>query len=183
MPILGIYASSMQPALNATSFDSIATATGTGSSSTLTFSSIPGTYTHLQLRGLVTVGQQDDIIIQFNSDTGANYSWHMIVGNGSAVNAYAGTSTTYMKTMIYSLQTANVYGAGVIDILDYANTNKYKTVRALTGCDNNAGTTDSQMYFASGNWRSTSAITSITVKSLAGFNFTTASKVSLYGIK
>ena len=185
--ILGILDSGGAAAGAAGSYESIATVTvGSGGSSSIEFTSIPATYTHLQIRGIGTctrnIGTMD-LNITFNSDTGANYSWHMIVGNGSAVDAYNGTSTTYMKTMIYSLPTANVYGAGVIDILDYANTNKYKTVRSLNGCDNNAGTTDSQMYFASGNWRSTSAITSITVKSLAGFNFTTASKVSLYGIK
>ena len=76
----------------------IATVNGTGSSSTLTFSSIPQNYEHLQIRGIASVGDMDDVIIQFNSDTGSNYSWHMIVGNGSSVAAYSGTSTTYMKS-------------------------------------------------------------------------------------
>ena len=103
--------------------------------------------------------------------------------NGSAVNAYAGSTTTYMKTMAYSLPTANVYGAAVIDILDYTNTSKYTTVKSLNGCDNNAGTTDSQMYFASGNWRSTSAINTIKMYTYAGQTFATGCTFKLYGIQ
>jgi hypothetical protein len=74
---------------------------------------------------------------------------------------------------------ASVYGANVIDILDYANTNKYKTARGLGGYDTNGG---GEILFSSGNWRSTAAITSITLNTDAT-NWTTATTFALYGIK
>lgn len=187
MPILGIYASSMQPALNATSFDSIATTTvGAGGSSTITFSSIVGTYKHLQLRVIArtdrSVGVQDALKIRFNSDSGSNYTLHYLLGDGSSASAGASTSTTatFVDGFTCTGNTSSVFGAGVIDLLDYSNTNKYKTMRALSGWDDN---TAGRIWLESGLWQNTNAITSITITPNSGTNFNQYSSFALYGIK
>ena len=183
MPILGIYASSMQPALNpASSFNSIATVTGTGSASSLTFSSVPGTYTHLQIRGFANVGSQDDIIIQFNSDTGANYSLQRVYANGASIGSggFSGLSYAAGSGEIGGTTFANYYGGGVVDILDYASTSKYKTWNATAAA--NTGNADSWSGIFTGTWASTSAITSIKISSGSG-NWNSNSHFALYGIK
>jgi hypothetical protein len=137
-PILGIWASGRQ-ASAITSFDSIATTTvGSGGAASVTFSSIPSTYTHLQIRGIARTNRsaaaQDAIRYRFNSDSGSNYTLHYLLGNGSAASAGASTSNTsgYMDGFTMSDSLANSFGAFNLDILDYANTNKYKTCRALS---------------------------------------------------
>jgi hypothetical protein len=87
-PILGIYASQISGHLFAPSgaYDSIATATFTGSALSVTFSSIPSTYTHLQIRGLArTPSGNDQIDLRFNGDSGNNYSMHGLSGDGASV--------------------------------------------------------------------------------------------------
>ena len=185
-PILGIYASSMQPALNATSYESIATVTvGAGGSSSISFSSIPSTYKHLQLRYIARSSAavtEDSVTLRFNSDSGSNYSYHWLYGNGSSAQA-AGYAT---KTLIYPFSVpgasflASAYQATIIDILDYADTNKYKTMRELMGYTDNS--TGGKLVFASGLWQSTSAINAISLVADSG-NWAQYSQFALFGIK
>jgi hypothetical protein len=170
------------------SYESIATVTvGSGGSATIEFTSIPATYTHLQLRGLGrnTAGSAggSNIELQFNTDTATNYSSHYLRGSGSAalVGAYTTSSRIYfIETIARNGNTAGVFGTFVIDILDYANTNKYKTVRGLGGYDDNGS---GYILFGSGNWRSTSAISSVKVILEGGDTFAEYSQWALYGIK
>lgn len=191
-PILGIYASSISPSLNATSYESISTVTvGSGGQSTITFSSIPSTYKHLQLRCSIqqvrsTYGISDGWI-QFNSDTSTNYSWHELYGDGSTASAaQTGVSASFAEVSdgMWGTNTGGTFGISIIDILDYANTSKYKTVRALSGVDINGTLAGygGRVGMMSSNWRSTSAISSITFTGGQG-NFTQYSKFALYGIK
>lgn len=184
-PILGILASANYPRVT-NSYYSIATTTvGSGGATTITFSSIPSTYTHLQIRNIAREKPSgdslyDSLYATFNSDTGSNYSQHFLRGNGSA--AQAGGSASQTSTTLGGIEqggnTANTFGAGVIDILDYANTSKYKTVRSLFGYDANGS---GYIVLASGLWQSTSAITSITLTPINGF--AQYSSFALYGIK
>jgi hypothetical protein len=183
-PILGIWASQNYSRYSLpTSYESIATTTvGSGGSSTITFSSIPSTYTHLQLRIIAkSTASGSYSQIRFNSDSGSNYAMHELYGTGSSALAYAETSQTYLN-QYYTIETStasNVFSASIFDILDYANTNKYKTTRKLSGNENNsAGGID----LASGLWRSTSAIDAITITPNSG-NFAQYSSFALYGIK
>jgi hypothetical protein len=169
------------------SFESIATVTvGAGGQSTITFSSIPSTFTHLQLRAIVrtnAAGSVTDIAkIQFNGDTGANYTYHTIFGAGSSVVADAAINLnqSYLNRTTTNSATADTFGAMIVDVLDYANTNKFKTIRDLGGADNNS---TGLVYFTSGLWRSTSAITSFTLNSLDGTGFVQHTQFALYGIK
>ena len=184
-PILGIIASS-QIASNLTAFDSIATVTvGSGGASAIEFTSIPGTYAHLQLRGIARSDRaqtQDFWEIRFNSDTGSNYSNHLLYGDGASAYASAEANATYAAIFYSSAAntTASVFSGSVFDILDYANTNKYKTLRGLNGMDYN-GTGRIQLW--SGNWRNTNAITSLKLTSNNSANFAQYSSFALYGIK
>ena len=178
MPILGIIASQNYPR-STTAYESIATTTLGSAQSSLTFSSFSG-YTHLQVRSLArqTLGTVSYMFIRFNSDSGSNYSYHTVYGDGaSAATDYS--STTYG---VAGLQggTTNIFAASVLDILDYSNTNKFKTTRVLDGVDVNGS--GGYVELTSSCWRSTSAITSIEIF-LSGADFATGSTFSIYGIK
>ena len=182
---LGIFASANTTV--GTSFESIATVTvGSGGAADVQFTSIPGTYAHLQIRciGRGTVAQGEmQIFARFNSDSGSNYAAHLLRGDGSSVYVDAQTSQTKIGGVIRmsaANATSGIFGGGVIDILDYANTNKYKTLRSLGGIDANGS---GQVYYRSGLWMSTSAITSITIGIDDGGNFAQYSHFALYGIK
>jgi len=180
-PILGIIASSFPAVTN--SYESIATVTVSTAVSSISFTSIPSTYKHLQIRELSQInvtGASKDVYMRFNSDTGANYSMHVLLGNGTSASTAASTSATYIELATTGTTAgASVFSGGVIDILDYANTNKYKTTRSITSWDGN-GT--GVVFFYSGNWRSTSAISTITLTASTG-SFTANSSFALYGIK
>lgn len=179
MPILGILASSTRVA--AGDFESIATVTvGAGGASNVEFTSISGTYTHLQIRCFNIINSNDiNGRLQFNSDTGSNYATHQIYGDGSTTAATATSSTTSILTVISATSGTNPTGVAIIDILDYANTNKYKTVRTLGGSDTNGA---GYIIFRSGLWMNTNAITSLKISTSAGL-FNQYSHFALYGIK
>lgn len=166
------------------SYESIATVTvGSGGTSYAEFTSIPSGFKHLQIRliGNVPAGATS-LTVQFNSDTtNANYFFHELYGSGSAIAALAktGTQPLYLQYWGGLPSTSNIYGAGVIDILDYTNTNKYKTVRSLGGYDANGS---GYVMFDSGLWMSTNAITSIKL-SPSPNSFAQYSQFALYGIK
>lgn len=186
MPILGVVASSISGNLFSASYDSIATTTvGAGGASSVTFSSIPQTYTHLQIRGIsrsARAAGNDPIYIRFNSDTGSNYAWHALEGTGVAVNNPSASSAGqgWLWIAADSVSPANVFGATITDILDYASTNKNTTVRSLGGVDNNGS---GVLTFNSALWSSTSAVTSVTLTVLSGTNFQQYTQFALYGIK
>lgn len=181
---LGTFA---QQGVAGTSFESIATvAVGSGGSASITFSSIPSTYTHLQIRCLIRTTQTGDITgsyisWSYNSDTSANYAYHVVKGTGSGTSAGALTSQTgtFAERFTTGFQSANTFGVGIIDILDYANTNKNKTARTLAGWDSNGS---GQIAFNSELWASTSAINRIDIYPPAN-NFAQYSHFALYGIK
>jgi hypothetical protein len=184
--ILGILDSGGAAAGGGTSYESIATVTvGSGGSSTISFTSIPATYTHLQIRGIgrttTAAAGGANFGVRFNSDTSSNYTYHLLSGNGSATNAAGGgnTNQVYFADLISrDGNTASVYSDFVIDILDYLNTNKFKTVRGLAGWDSNGS---GQIGLSSGVWRNTNAITAITL--VPDDNFKQYTSFALYGIK
>jgi len=175
--ILGILDSGGAAAGGGTAYDSIATVTVGSPVASITFSSIPATYTHLQIRCLSSTGAEINGYMQFNSDTtAANYRFHALEGNGAT--AYGATGNDF--TISYDNTTnADTFSVQVIDILDYANTNKYKTSRTLTGFDRN-GSGVVGLY--SLLWMNTNAVTSIVLKPNSG-NWKQDSSFALYGIK
>jgi hypothetical protein len=163
-------------------YDSIATTTVSTPVSSVSFSSIPSTYKHLQLRflaGSATTNQ--DVFATFNGDsTSANYSLHYLYGGGSGAAAGGSTINAGHISAGFVDTSGTGFGVGIVDILDYADTNKYKTTRTLTGYDAN-GSGACILY--SGLWKSTSAITSITLVINNSRNFIQYSSFALYGIK
>jgi hypothetical protein len=180
---LGIFASANQSAA-ATSFESIATVTvGSGGSSSISFTSISGTYAHLQLRIIANLSGSttyDDSLLSFNSDTATNYAWHRVSGNGSTASANAGASVAQARVFPLGNDNSSAFNTAVIDILDYANTNKYKTIRSLYGYDANGV---GEVGLRSSLWMNTNAVTSITITPPSTRTFTQYSHFALYGIK
>ena len=164
------------------SFESIATTTLSTTTTNITFSSIPSTYQHLQIRMLSRASNASvdrTISLRLNGDTGANYAYHYVDGDGATASASGVASATSMvsiKTAGASAGT-NTFGVCIIDIHDYASTTKTKTVRLLNGFDNNGA---GNVLIASGLWNSTSAVNSFTI---VNTSFLSGTTVALYGIK
>lgn len=175
--IAAIHGTGVAAATN--SYESIATATPSGVSS-FSFTSIPSTYKHLQVRYISrNTSAALYVLLRFNSDTGANYATHTLEGTGTAATAGAYPSDTQMY-MPRNATTSPFFAAGIIDILDYANTNKNKTVRGLGGYDQNG--TGQRVDFNSGLWTNTAAINTLNFSVSSG-SYATDSHFALYGIK
>jgi hypothetical protein len=168
------------------SFESIVSAAGTGSSGTITFSSIPSTYKSLQIRGIARTTPLSNLVnfnIRFNGDTATNYTRHALIGDGAIVEALSQTAQN--SIFVYEAgrganAAANIVGVSIIDIHDYSSTTKYKTVRIIGGSD--ANDTSGDVALASGLWLSTAAIDSISIVTTSG-SWTTQTQFALYGIK
>jgi hypothetical protein len=156
-------------------YELISTQVLASSAASVTFSSIPQDYKHLQIRISARVTTDDYVAkLNFNSDTGANYAFHRLIGNGSSVASSASASQAFIWTAIYR-SVANQFTAEVIDILDYSSANKNTTTRHLGGL-----ATD-QVQLNSGLWNNTAAVTAI---NLSGYSdWVTGSRFSLYGIR
>jgi hypothetical protein len=196
MPILGILASAITGNLVTNSYESIATVTvGSGGSASVTFNSIPATYTHLQIRTTLksTSGAATGALIclvRFNSDTTANYSSHRMTLNAvtnpasptiGSSGSTSQTSSVVGPLMVVSSSFPSAFSVSILDILDYTSTNKNKTVRNLTGGEVN--TQGGFLGLYSGLWyKSPEAITSITFTPDAD-SIAEYSSFALYGIK
>ena len=175
---LGIFASANQSA-GATSFESIATVTvGSGGAANVEFTSIPSTFTHLQIRGIARTGTDQSVLVTFNNAS-STYKNHYLEGTGTSAIAGAETNSGIALYSV-SVSNANIFSAFVWDILDYANTNKNKVLRALNGFDRN-GT--GYVDLDSGLWVNTAAITTITITPTGSTTFQQYSHFALYGIK
>jgi hypothetical protein len=156
----------------AATYTPIQTYTASGSQSSITFSSIPSTYTDLIMVFAGTSASTSNLTMQFNGDTASNYSVTRLYGTGTAAGSDRQSTQTGMNL-------GYVLGTGITNdiyqVFNYANTTTYKTA---IGRSNNTG--DSAQAGV-GLWRSTAAITSITI--VASGNFSSASTFTLYGIK
>jgi hypothetical protein len=168
------------PVILSGSYESIASVTvGAGGQSVVTFSSIPSTYSHLQVRVIARSAGTSlaGLYISINSSVDPVIG-HYIVGDGSSVTAAANGNKQY-GWAIGSSQLANTFTAEVIDILDYANTNKNKTVRSLAGYELNGS---GGVALFSGLFNTTAAINALNIYLPTG-NIGQYSSVALYGIK
>jgi len=189
-PVLGIWASSFnsrtfQPT---GSYDALATYTvPSGGVASVTFAGLPtgGQYSHLQLRilgrsasGSFTGGSTG---IRLNGDTGSNYAAHFLLGDGSSTSAYgwSNEANMYGYTFAGGTATSGVFAGLIIDILDFASASKNKTLRTLSGVDNNG---NGEVRFSSGLWRNTNPVNSITIDG-RGENYVQYSQFALYGVK
>ena len=161
--------------------EAIATTYLEADASSVTFSSL-GSYEHLQLQMSVRTDDTDhDMVrINFNSDTGSNYSRHYMRGYVTSTQggAFTGVAYLYGGWIPGADMDAADYGTTTVDILDYRNTSKNTTVNWLVGA-----AIDTNVYFVSGMWDSTAAVTSIAMTPHQGTNFVRGSEFTLYGLK
>lgn len=161
----------------------IATTTLGGAVASYTFSSIPNTYTDLVLVYRTRASSQNtyiDVICQVNSDTGTNYSYTYLTGDGASSSS--GRSSNQVK-MFFDANGAPwnaFWGSGVGHFMNYANTTTYKT---MISRGNNAGGTSGGVDVVVNLWRSTSAINSIKIFLNGAYNLDTDSTFTLYGIE
>ena len=174
-------------------FDTLGSVLLNATTSAVTFSNIPQTYTHLHVkcftRGSSGVVGGSPVYVRVNGDSGTNYSTHQLIGNGSTAYADGHANASYILDGWGGFQSwaggdaAGCFGIGIIDILDYTNTNKHKTAKAFWGRDDNS--TNGRLMLESGSWRNTNAITSLTFTTDSGYgvNWGTNTQFSLYGVK
>ena len=194
-PLLtGVFASQISGHLNtftpSSSYDSLATYTvPSGGISSITFS-VSGitNYSHLQIRYIArdvsSTNDGNSAVLRFNLDSGSNYVRHYLLGDGSSTPAGSVQNLTGIDGGLIQGGggTATCYSAGVIDILDYNSSTKYKTVRSLSGNNTNSSSAVNYVEFESGLWLNTSAINSIDI-SCNGGNLAQYSQFSIYGVR
>lgn len=167
-------------------FDSLGSVYVSTATSTITFSSIPQTYQHLEIRSHAASSASNNQYVKLvlNSDTGANYAEHHLSGNGTSTPSGANSSLSnggfFWAMGIPGTSLTSVFAAGATSILDYSSTSKYKTVLSFDGFDANGS---GGIELVSNLWQSTSAVTSITLTVNEGYNFRQYSSFSLYGVK
>lgn len=180
---LGIIASSISGHLwePQGAYDALSTVTLSATTASVTFAGIPSGYKHLQIRFIARGASGGGILTTLNSDTAANYSYHNLTGEGTTASANSGVSASNMLFVRNGgIQTAaSTFTAGVIDLLDYADTSKNKTLRTLNGGDANGS---GNIQLESGSWRNTAAINSATLTH-NGSGFTQHSQFTLYGVR
>jgi hypothetical protein len=176
-------------------FESIATVfVGSGGAANVEFTSIPSTFAHLQIRAIIQTNRGtytvDEFNLQVNGVTSANYSRHELLSsamsNDTPYSQGSGSETKMANIPTISGVKANYFGAAIIDILDYANTNKYKTLRYLGGADSNGDTVGLHNVLGLGSgalYVNTNAITSIKMYPQNGTQFNQYSRFALYGVK
>lgn len=159
----------------------IASATLTSGTS-YTFTNIPSNFKHLQLRMVAaddrgTAYSGNSVFL--NNDTAANYSYHSFGWQPSSAQYYGQANYNGLEVTGVGSSPGARFATAVIDILDYASTSKYKTIKAT---DSQLISTYAFVGFQSALWRSTDAVTSLKFQNAAS-NFRTGSHVALYGIK
>jgi hypothetical protein len=155
----------------AITYTPIATNTLTANAASYTFSSIPSTYTDLVLIISNTAVSSDTMYYRFNGDTSVLYSDTYIFGDGTTGSGRHANYSAIIGAGINATQSHQI-----INIMNYSNSTTYKTTLLRANVSGVAAT----VAFA-GLWRSTAAITSITLYLDA--NFVTGSTFTLYGIK
>lgn len=165
-------------------YESIQTFTLTSAQASVSFTGISSDYKHLQIRAISrTSAAEINLQLRANNDTGNSYAAHNLQGDGSSAGGFASSTPTnnmFLMRVAQSSNPANTFGAAVVDVLDYANTNKNKTFRSLTGYDANGS---GYINFLSGLWMSTAAINRIDIYNAGGANLAANSSFALYGIK
>ena len=161
----------------AQTYNPISTTTLGSSQSSVTFNSFSG-YTDLVLVGTGTNSTATHFNLTFNSDTGTNYSYTLVSGAGSGTESARGTNTSAIRMNWNGGwgSTDGDRGNLIINIQNYANTSAFKTVVYR----NNRPSSATEAFV--GLWRSTSAITSLTLTNNTG-TMSAGTTWTLYGIK
>lgn len=164
----------------ANTYVAIATTTvGSGGASSITFSSIPSTYTDLVvLISARSTGADPNIMIRFNSSS-ANFTQKRLTGDGSSAVS-GGTYGEWSAWASASTDTVSTFGNSMIYIPNYNSSNNKSF--SSDGVSENNGTTAYSTLGAE-LWSNTSAITSVSFIMGSNYNFAQYSSATLYGIK
>ncbi len=161
----------------------------------VTFSSIPATYEHLQLRLNAKsnrTNSSDNVRIYLGDssdspvDTGSGYYGHYLSGVGSSAGAGLSSTTALRISRVAGSKTdedAANYGSAVIDILDYANANKNTTVLGIGGLAGDSSSTGVVVALSSGIWETASVVTAVRAQAADGSGWIRGSEFTLYGLK
>lgn len=184
MPIpLGIFATAGAGGAGGSAFELISTQVLTSSASSVTFSSIPQSFKHLQIRAVTNVPSAENFLtnlyIRFNGVTSNSYAHHTLLGDGSSVGPDVTTSAPFITIRNGTTGAANIFGAAIVEILDYASTSKNTTTRTLAGCHT---ISERLIGLNSGLFNSTNAVTSVTLTQITE-SYAAGSRFSLYGIR
>lgn len=161
-------------------YEPIATTTLGSAAASITFSSIAGTYTDLRIVipfFKETATSQTSLVVQFNSDTGTNYSFTSVSGNGTSASSNRSSNDNYIFANFITDATSTFPCFTTVDVFSYAGST-FKTVLATGSSDKNGSGSVERTV---GLWRSTSAINTIKLQSQIG-NFATGTTATLYGI-
>lgn len=160
---------------------------GSAGATGITFTNIPQEYKHLQIRAISRGGrayQADYNSFRFNGDTTGSYSYHRLWGNGTAAasEGSASLTTAYFNNAAGTAAPSGTFGAAIIDILDYSNSGKYKTVRNFNGVDVNGTGGVIELY--STVWMKTSPVTSVEfITTSTPYPMVQYTRYSMYGIR
>jgi len=165
-------------------YELISTQVLSSSASSVTFSSIPQDYKHLQIRAVARDGSLQSgaayLAMRFNGVTSTSYSSHELKGQDGSVSSSALTSRTSIETAMFAelgASTANIFSAAIIDILDYASASKNTTIRTLSGSAGDGR----RLSLTSGLLNNQSSVTSLEIGIIR--SIAAGSRFSIYGIK
>jgi hypothetical protein len=168
---------SITPADLINGYDALADITIGTAVSSVTFSGIPAGYQTLELRSLARSTGNGDALVTLNGTSAARR--HVLYGSGTGSGDAGSAADGYVLTTTGSSAVAGNFGPNILQIIDYADTNKTKVIRSLGGNDNNGS---GNVVFTSGLWTTTDALTSITLTAATG-NWAVYTHFALYGIK
>jgi hypothetical protein len=160
-------------------YEPISTQTLSSATASITFSSIPSSYTDLRLVIVNTSSGANNQGIRFNSDTGTNYSSTLFWSDGTAAQSFRYTNATYIHyASDLAVGPTTIPAFSTIDIFSYAGSTS-KNCLLTTSLDLNGS---GEVVRRVGLWTSTSAINTITIMRTAG-NYSIGTIATLYGIK
>jgi hypothetical protein len=163
-----------------TTYEPIATTTLGTAAANITFSSIPATYTDLKIVLVANNNTADWGFFRINGDTGTNYSFTQLSGDGSSAASSQTSTVSYgaWENVNGIINTANTFQMSIFDFFSYGGSTN-KTVLVETARDRN-GSGNVARYV--NLWRNTAAITSVLLYPNSG-NFIAGTTATLYGIK
>lgn len=187
---LGFWAAAGAGGGAAGAFEQISTTILSSTQTTVTFSSIPSTYKHLEIRYTMRTAlastSTSSLYMTFNGISSSVYSWHELVAQGAAVASTNGATQPQMVIgngvgAPRDSNPAGIFGAAITQVLDYADVNKFTTIRTLSGVHIPSSRTG--IGLTSGLYQQTNAVSSISITDSNGAGFVAGSRFSLYGIK
>jgi hypothetical protein len=164
----------------AQTYDAIASYTFGSAASSYTFSSIAASWTDLILvlsGRTATAGASDSYLLTLNGDNGNNYSRTRILGTGSAASSASRSAANIDFEGLSGGSSSSTFYTAIVNLQNYSNSTTYKTL-LIRGSD-----PANYIEATVGLWRSTSAITSITLATSSASNFSVGTTMSLYGVK